>query len=212
MQRSQTRIKVFITAIAIITVAIILYFLISGISRRGETKLNIQTIPSSAEVKIDGKAARKSTYLSPGEHTLSISASGFETQEDTVNISNGATTRYYPLTPVSESAKAWAKKNQTLYLQLEGKVAEQNRIEGETFAKNNPITNVLPYRGALYDIEYRQKANGQIVILIIADSAENRAFALRKIENMGYQPTDFEIEFPVNFSNVFDNLEEYEEG
>ncbi len=204
--------KVLALAFAIIVFALVTYFLITSVSRQGETKLNIQTVPSSATIVIDGKPARKSAYLSPGEHIVNISASGFETQEDSINLSEGTLTKYYPLTPVSESAKAWAKKNQSLYLQLEGKVAEQNKVEGEAFAKNNPITNVLPYRGALYDIEYRQKSNGQIVILIIAESAENRAFALRKIENMGYQPTDFEIEFPANFSNVFNNLEEYEEG
>lgn len=212
MQKTQSKLRIFILTGIVIIITLVVYFLFTSISRRGEAKLNIQTIPSSVKITIDGKAANKSTYLSSGDHTVIISAPGFETQEDVVKVREDAVLRFYPLTPISEDAKSWAKKNQRLYLEFEGKIAEQNKIEGEEFAKQNPITSVLPYRGALYDIEYRQKTNGQIVILIIAESAENRAFALRKIENMGYQPTDFEIEFPVNFSNVFDNLEEYEEG
>jgi hypothetical protein len=111
------------------------------------------------------------------------------------------------LEAVSESALEWARKNEKLYLAYEGRAGERANAEGEEFSKVNPITSKLPYENFLYTLGYRADttdSSGNSIIVEIDAPAEYRRAALKKIRDLGYDPTDFKINFR-NYESPFGN-------
>lgn len=206
MYNNQTNRKQIISVVLILVIGMVIYFGILALSRQDKTAVRFNTLPDNAKITInDGKQidGNSTAYLTPGNYEVTLKADGFQTSEDKIAVGGEAITKYYVLSSGSSQADEWQRKNQQKILEFEGKRAEQASEASEEFRKKNTVTSILPYRNVLYSIEYRAGANDIVIVQIIADSAENRSFAMQKLRELGYEPTDLKIEFPGNFINAF---------
>lgn len=206
MDSDQTKLKRIITVVLLVVIALVTYMGLLRLSRQDEIAVRINTLPEDAQVSINDSEPFKgnsTAYLNPGTYKVTVKAEGFRTTNDQIVVGNKPSVEYYMLTSDSSEADEWQRKNEKKILEFEGKIAEKASEESEEFRKKNTVTSVLPYRNVLYSIEYRAGDNDSVIVQIIADSAENRSFALQKLRELGYEPTDLKIEFPGNFINAF---------
>ena len=107
-----------IMVLAVILTVTILAFIVSGYWLNSDFKverqglLQISSIPTGADVSIDGESAwlqrtNTSKVLSSGEHTITLTKEGYDSWSKTVNISEGLLYRiHYPrLFPQNRSAE-----------------------------------------------------------------------------------------------------------
>ena len=97
-----------IMVLAVVITVIILAFLVSGYWLNSDFKiernglLQISSVPTGADVYIDGESAwlqrtNTSKILSSGEHTIKLAKDGYDTWAKTINISEGLLYRiHYP--------------------------------------------------------------------------------------------------------------------
>jgi hypothetical protein len=69
-------------------------------TENGLGQLEVTTSPTGASVSLDGKAQSEKTpltlsQLKPGTHSISITAEGYATKDQQVNIQAGRTTRFF---------------------------------------------------------------------------------------------------------------------
>lgn len=195
--------KRLIIIIIFVVIAISAPSLMKLQERKDKTKLLLNTVPDNTTItinKINGKVG--SNYVDPGDYDISVSKSGFETINDKITVGSNTKTKTYILTPVSESAKKWAKDNQDKYREAEGEVGRETQESGKDFEKNNPITKYLPFRLPDYSINYQVADSDQnkIIITIDARDSNSRQLAIAQIKSWGMKPGDYEISFD-NFSN-----------
>jgi hypothetical protein len=190
--------------IAVVLVLVVIAFLgalgltvTRSITERGNFAIEVIAVPRDAKITIDGRAAKTGKQsLPPGQHTFEATKDGFAVATKQQVIVDGDRITLL-LTPKSQAAQEYAEKNLNLYLEAEGVAGTETRLEGESFRRNNPILSVLPYRGGLFTIEYRLSKTdpNRAVVQINAASSEARSFAIDRIRSMGYEPSDYEIEF-----------------
>lgn len=177
------------------------------ISRIGKEPVEIILTPEDMTLTIDGQNYRSGTaYIKPGTYGVKAEREGFETFEGTVTIGQPNTTSIdYVLTPVSEEAKKWKEDNIDLYLAQEGRSSVRSNEIGKQFAEQFPITTKLPFRNFIYSIGYRlqnvDNPSEGIIIEITAITGSREA-ALNKIRELGFDPTNYEINFN-NYENPF---------
>jgi hypothetical protein len=168
--------------------------------------VTINTAPSDTHVTLNGTPAGSGTvYLTEGTYVVKGTKEGFADFTATMHIDKDHSTVTVPLAASSDSAKQWAKDNMTKYTDLEAQAGQAADQEGREFANRNPITLVLPYENLLYTIGYQadpSDPSGNSIILEI-DAAEGyRNAAVEQIRNLGYDPTDFKINFSA-YTNPF---------
>jgi hypothetical protein len=197
----------FIKRHRIATVLIILFVLgfigfsiYTVVSRLGKEPVDILLLPSDTKLTVNGEQRTPGTaYLVPGEYTVEATRGGFKTEKTTVTIvSPNTLTIDIALEPVSESAVKWAKDNEQLYLDYEGREGLRTNQEGETFSALNPITSVLPHEDMLYTIGYRADTadpSGNSIIIEIDAIGGYRNAAIDELRSLGYDPTNLKIQF-----------------
>jgi hypothetical protein len=87
--------------------------------------------------------------------------------------------------------RAWigkTKKNESY-----GAIEASNN--GKYFTAKNPITTKLPYNDPYYTIGYTPRTDGGVDLTISTPSPRYRFYAVEKIRELGYDPTDFVIVF-----------------
>jgi len=194
--------KILIFLGLFLVVVLFITFILLGIRNTSGVPVEVFVVPKNAKITINGNGSGSKTRLEPGrEYVFSANAEGFNGAENRIFI-NEATTVPLILEPISEEAKEYAQKNQKLYLEAEGIAGKQAQQKGVEFRENNPIVDNLPYSGGYYRIDYREQGD-LLIILITADSAVGRQVAFEKIRSWGYEPHDYNIEFP-GFVNPFE--------
>lgn len=184
--------------LALIIVPIAIWGVVS-FSQQGTEEVTLIIVPSDSTVKINDTEYKnkKTIRLEPGTYTISTTKEGFETDSQSVTVEkrSGATV-FSLLAPVSDEAQQWARKNQTAYLEAEGKSSSLATKEGEELIKRFPVTKWLPLQKATYVIGYKkaENSNKDIVITITA-TAGYREAALQEIRDRGFDPSDYVIEF-----------------
>ncbi|MBI3889023.1 hypothetical protein HY312_00385, partial [Candidatus Saccharibacteria bacterium] len=118
-----------------------------------------------------------------------------QTKQVTVTPDKKQNTVAISLTPVSDTAKKWAEANQSAYKANEAYGSIEARSNGEYFRTNHPITNVLPYTDPYYKIGYKSTDNSSIIVTITTPSPRYRYIAIQKFRELGFNPTDYRIEF-----------------
>lgn len=164
------------------------------------TGIIIESVPKDAKVVINNKTYKTGSIpLEPGVHNVRIEKMGFETESFDVSVDSSDYRRTYhiALGAVSDSAVRWAQRNLHLYRALEELAGMEANNVGEKQRMENPIIAVLPYRGVLYNIDYRlaDENSSRIIVQISAETPDNRSLALERIRAFGYEPTDYEVEF-----------------
>ncbi len=192
----------------LLLVLIVLVVLIGGIysilNRHGTTKISIDVLPKDSQISINGTKTGSTThYLKPGTYKLTASRSGFTTATSDITIKPGdgpKNVRLLP-TPADPGAITWASEHAAEYQKLESGAGAETQDEGEEFEKKFPISRVLPYKNLLFSIDYstNNTKNG-FKIIVSADTAVDRQYAVKQIQDWGYSPGDYQIEFS-GFSN-----------
>jgi len=207
MNRSNAKIIGMILGIGFL--ALIAYSIYTVVSRNGKEPVQVYILPSDAIVTVDGKKISTGVeYLSAGTHEIQAKSEGFSDFKGTITI--GKTDKEaidIGLNPISDNAKEWAKKNQKLYLDREGRSGERSREKGKEFNRLNPITKQLPITNVLYSIGYTidpsDPSNNSIILQVQAAQGYREAM-LAKIRELGYDPTNFKINFKV-YESPFGN-------
>ena len=188
--------KIIILTILLITLVGLISVVVISLRRPSGIAVQVTTVPKDAKIVANNKKIRNgTTYLEPGSYKVEISKKGFATIKSTIVINANRTYIQEALSPVSESAKAWAAKNNRLYMEFEGLAGKTAQKTGENFYKRNPIAYLLPIDKLVYKIGYLENEQGSITLTVHAVTPEQRTAALQQIRDWGYDPTDYEIEF-----------------
>lgn len=182
----------------IIVGALLLWSAAIVVDRIGKVATTIAVVPSDATVTIDGnKIGSGNKWMPAGKYEVVVQKEGFETKKKTVNITDAKEKNIIAvsLTPQSDEAKEWAEKHQKDYSNNERFGAIEASNEGKYFSETNPITTKLPYTDPYYTISYTPNADNSVDITIATESPRYRFYAIEKIRELGYDPTDFKIIF-----------------
>ena len=200
------KLKLAIVLILSLVIVAIGYGVFTAISRQSKVEVTINAIPEDASLTLDGKQIRPGvTYLKEGSYTIKGSKEGFTDFTAQVYVDKDHKLMSVPLVPASKEAKEWQQKNMNKYTLLERAAGRAAAKEGETFREKNPITIVLPYKNLIYKIGYRADpadASGNSIILEIDAPEGYRNAAVQQIRNLGYDPTNFKINFR-DYKNPF---------
>lgn len=193
-------------AVFIIT-PVILWAVISY-TNKDTVEVSVLVVPKDSKVKIGDKeySNKERVKLKPGDYPVTISKDGFETVKDEFSLDKNDVQPAIiaSLSPVSEDAIKWSRKNNSEYLRFEGKVGAISEKKGEEFGRMYPITRWLPLDKAVFVIGYKQvsdNAKDGIVVTIRASEGYREA-ALQEIRDRGDEPGDYNIEF-IDYRNPF---------
>ena len=187
-----------ITISAIIFGLLILWSAFTLITRVGKTPLTISVVPSDTKIIVNGQRLGDGTYwLENGSYELSAEKEGFESQKKTVIVTSDKSNNVaaVSLTPKSDEAKKWADEHQNEYRDNEQFGAIAARADGQYFTDQNPITTKLPFTDPYFSIGYTLNNDQSINITITTPSPRYRFYAVEKIREWGYDPTDFTVVF-----------------
>lgn len=182
---------------------LIAWAIFDHVSHIGKVAVTITTVPYDATVAINDQKTRGGTkWLVPGTYTISSSKDGFVTRKKQVVVTTDKKQNVVSLalSPQSEAAKAWAIAHANDYSNNEPYGAMEAQANGEYFAKTHPIITSLPYEDPYYKINYEQGSDNSVILTIATASPRYRYFAVKKIRDLGYNPTDYKIIFK-NFQN-----------
>lgn len=185
---------------------IVVYLFFTHIHRLDKKAVYIDTFPSNAKITIDGNAVnRGKVYLKSGAYEIKASSKGFKDFSNTLWV-NSSTDRYSILLESdSEEGKKWYTEHQSEYLRIRQQNERYIEEKGKYFHQLNPIASKLPYRTFMYTIGYRADQSdptGNSIIIEIDAPEEYRQSAIYRIRQLGYDPTDFTINFR-DYENPF---------
>lgn len=159
--------------------------------------------PDGVRFKIKDKTySEGKIFLKPGLYRIRASREDFVPLSQKVRITKEFRVVTFALRPSNKAGEAVVGNSYEIYRDVEKKGGEEVVAESERLRMNNPIISVLPYEGILYNITYRieERYSSKVVVTIDAKTSEDRAFALQRIRDWGYNPVDYKIEF-TNFDN-----------
>lgn len=190
--------------LGLFVVVAIVYLLTANI---GKNQVIIYTLPTDATVTIDGKVVSgEMQYLAAGEYAIKVERQDFRPQTIVKRVVDGDNTAVtVGLEPANDTGQQWLDNNAEAVAEFEGRVGAVANAEGEAFQEKNPIVKDLPYQNYLFTIGYRNDPSdpsGQSIILVIDAPEIYRQQALTQIYNLGYDPTDYKINFS-NFRSDF---------
>ena len=191
--------KIVIILVVMAFFIIALYFGVIAINNTGKVPVSLSAFPNDTTIAIDGKKTKTGTlYLAPGTYKLEAKKEGYDSYTRTLVLKEKKQTIAVILTPNSEEAFAYGRNNESEYrkVQASGEVAAAET--GKTFNEQNPIAKHLPYKTFFFSIGYRMDQtdpSGNSIIIEIDASEGYKTAALYHIRELGYDPTDFTINF-----------------
>lgn len=194
-----------------IIISVIFGLLLAGfygwqyIQNMGKTTVNITKLPSDTTITLNGEKIRSGRlHLEPGSYTLRGEREGYSSYERKLDITKDQKDikAFFVLDPVSEEAQDEVRKNTRAYLELESEAGKYYEARSESTSSNFPIIENLPYRSPLYSIEYSLKGD-DFKIQIKSSDPLGRQVAIERIQEFGYEPSDYVIEF-LDLDNPFE--------
>jgi len=168
------------------------------IDRYDKIPVVVSVVPSDSKVMFDDKAEGNGTHYMPaGTYKVTTSKDGFDTQTETVVVTNKKEQNVVAvsLTAKSGDAKKWAKEHEADYAKNQTYGAIEAESNGKYFASKNPITTKLPYNDPYFTIGYTTNNDQSITLTIVTPSPRYRFYAVQKIRDLGYDPTNFKVIF-----------------
>lgn len=168
------------------------------IDRYGKTPLTISAVPADAKVLVNNQKLGNGTHwLNDGSYKIKATKDGYKSQEVTYQLSAKRSQNVVPfsLEPQSSDARKWVNDHQSEYKRNEQFGALAAKANGQYFTDQNPITKVLPFTDPYFTIGYRVEKDQSIILTILTPSPRYRFYAIEKIRDLGYDPTDFRIDF-----------------
>jgi len=179
-------------------VSMIAYQYKISLDRQGKVAVAMQIVPSDAKVTVDmtDTLAGNTVYITPGERKISVKKEGFAAVSKTYRIeSYNSPAIYISLAGESDEAKHWEQTHQNEYKRLEVLSAKQAEKYSKDFRERNPIVNALPVKDPYFTISYRNIDDKSVRLTIWGTSPRYREFAIDHLRKLGFDPTDYEIEF-----------------
>lgn len=201
-------VKLFLIGLGLfIVLPLTLWGIISLLSfnHAGEVSVDIAVVPSDATIHIGDTSItnKQSVYLKPGDYSITVSKDGFESTTQKITVSEDTTAHIIAaLYPVSSDATAWYNAHQDDYYKLEGIAGTVANEAGQEFINKYPITGSLPIQKATYLIGYKKTDNQKNIIITITAYEGYRESALQEIRNLGFDPSNYTIEFN-DYENPF---------
>lgn len=195
LQRHKKRI---IMGAVLLFVGIIVWALVTFIGRIGKLPVVVSVVPSSATVTIDGRQYGNGTqWLKPGTHKVTVSKDGFKPSSESAVVTDKKSQNVIAvsLSAESDDAKKWAGAHQKDYSNNEQYGAIEASANGKYFSDMNPITTKLPFNDPYFTIGYTVGDNDSITLTIATPSPRYRFYAVEKIRQLGFDPTDYMIVF-----------------
>lgn len=192
--------------IGLILVSLIVIAGFTSVSRLDKTAIHIEVFPTDADIALNEKPIKSGTlYLEKGIYEITSSRQGFEDYSKTLVVSDRDQTLGIILKPVSEEAFSYGKENEKDYLKAQA-AGERAALEaGKEFNEKNPIAKHLPYKTFFYSIGYRMDQSdpsGNSIVIEIDARDGYRQAAIYRIRQLGFDPTDFNINFR-DYENPF---------
>lgn len=200
--------KILSVAMALILAGLVGFGVYVVISRIGKEPVAVYLVPDDATLTIAGERFSAGTaYIKPGTYRVVAKKDGFKDYQTSITITRNNTAAIdVALEPDSDAAREWQRQHMKLYLAQESRAGARANTEGEKFSQINPITSKLPFENLLYTIGYRADpadTSGNSIIIEIDSLPGFRNAALKKIRELGYDPTDLKINFR-NYESPFD--------
>lgn len=206
---SSVRLKKYILSVIIILVIIFVSFYgFRNFERSGKAPVNIGVFPGDALVTIDNTPVYSGIhYLSPGIYEITATRDGFDSHSRTLVVDESSQTVAIILSANTDEALRWvkAKENRPEYNKVFGLGQIAAQEDGSRFHKLNPIAKDLPYKTFFYSVGYRtdkSDPSGNSILIEIDASDGYRQSAVYRIRQLGYDPTDFNINFR-DYENPF---------
>jgi hypothetical protein len=193
----QHRRTVTVTVTAFIAVLVVWSAVVS-ISHIGKIPVNITVVPYDSTVTINGdKTGGGTHWLSAGSYTISSSKEGFASRQKKVVVTDQKKENVVSLalSPQSEEAKKWASDHARDYSSNEAYGAVEAQNNGKYFTDTHPIVKLLPYKDPYYQIDYERETDDSVTLVIQTPSPRYRYFAVQKIRDLGFDPTDYKVVF-----------------
>ena len=164
---------------------------------QGKIAVPVEVVPRDAKVTLstgEELTSRGTTYIKPGEYEVSVTKEGFETQNRPLRVSNDSVPYIYiGLAGKTKEAKEWQENNLSEYGRLELLTVEKNREYDTLFSSANPIIEGLPIQDPYYSIDYKNRDDRSIELIIWGTSPKNRQAAIDLLRNKNYEPTDYRV-------------------
>lgn len=173
----------------------------------GKATVEIFVIPEDAKVQANGEDIGSGRQkLKPGNYTFSATKDGFSKDEYTTVVDEEGASIYLLPVPKSEEALQWLEDNPEIVAEREALAGERASVNGAAFNKANPIVSVLPYSTyeplngieGPFSIDYGptdERPNG-IFLVVTTVSPNGRQNALTWLREQGFDPVDYDIQFP----------------
>lgn len=203
-----------------IIVTLLLVVLLTGVTayvqirtaqqRAGKIAVPVEVVPRDATVVLSNKQPLPSSgvaYIAPGEYKVTVKKEGFTTQTRDLRVSAAAVPYIYiGLSGESREAKSWQERNARDYQKLEIITVEKNRDYTTLFRSANPIVEILPIKDPYYTIDYRNRNDTSIELIIHGTSPRYREAAVAYLRSKGYEPTDYHVVYD-GFINPLEDTE-----
>lgn len=168
------------------------------VSHIGKLPVVISTAPSDAKITVDNRSYGNGTsWIVPGKYAVTVEKDGFKKDTETIIITGQKTQNVVAvsLVPQSDQAKKWATDHQADYAKNQQYGGIEASANGEYFAKLHPIVDQLPFTDPYFKIGYTENRDQSVTLTISTPSPRYRFYAIEKLRKMGYDPTDFVIQF-----------------
>ena len=195
LQRHKKRI---VLAIALFLVVSIAWVIITFVGRVGKLPVVVAVVPSNATVTIDNQRYGNGTqWLKPGTYKVTVSKDGFATSNESTVVTDKKSQNVIAVSLKAESdeAKKWAAEHQKDYASNEQYGAIEASTDGKYFADTHPITTKLPFNDPYFTIGYTVDDDNSVTLTVATPSPRYRFYAVEKIRQLGFDPTDFKIVF-----------------
>ena len=195
LQRYKKRI---ILAIALFLIISITWVVVTFVGRIGKLPVVVAVVPSNATVTIDNQRYGNGTqWLKPGTYKVTVSKDGFATSNESTVVTDKKSQNVVAVSLKAESdeAKKWATEHQKEYSSNEQYGAIEASTDGKYFADTHPITTKLPFNDPYFTIGYTVDEDNSVTLTVATPSPRYRFYAVEKIRQLGFDPTDFKIVF-----------------
>ena len=207
IQRNKRRIQLIIGVVLCMLIAWSVFLIVQ---RQGKTTVVVAVVPNDARVTFnDNNVGRGTHWIKDGTYTVTASKQGFETITKKVFIDEEKEQNVVTLSlaPRSDEAKEWAKAHEQDYKKNEVYGGIEASTNGKYFSSLHPITTELPYKDPYYTLGYTTNSDQSITLTIDTLSPRYRFYAVQKIRDLGYDPTDYRINFR-DFDNPLEEVKD----
>ncbi|MBQ2660479.1 PEGA domain-containing protein [Candidatus Saccharibacteria bacterium] len=180
--------KKALIVIGVIMTVVVIYSVITLLSRVGKVAVDIKYVPYAATVKLDGEVVSNNAvnYIKAGTYNVLVEFENFESAEIEVEITENTKYLYGVLNPINDAGIEYMEKHseelseiQDISDALSGKIKE-------ALLEKYPLFNKLPINDPYFTIDYEmpndlESIDGYVPTVIIDASLAYRELAVSKL-------------------------------